>query len=108
MNKYKLVNYCEYDKYAAKSYSAIHNISEELNLGDITLVNEKEIADFNMMVGGSPCQDFSVAGKQEGAKWTCKDCKHEYNPLEAHYTSRDKCPECSSTNIEKNQIIIDC
>jgi DNA (cytosine-5)-methyltransferase 1 len=107
--KYELVNYCEFDKYAKKSYSLIHNESENKNLDDITLVNEKEIADFNMMVGGSPCQDFSVAGKQEGAVWTCKDCKDEngddyqYNPLEVHYTKRDKCPKCGSINIEKTR-----
>jgi DNA (cytosine-5)-methyltransferase 1 len=100
---YKLINYCEFDKYAAKAYSLIHNELENKNLGDITLINEKEIADFNTMVGGSPCQDFSVAGKQEGSKWTCIDCKHEYNPLEAHYTKRDKCPKCNSNNIEKTR-----
>ena len=101
--KYELVNYCEIDKYASKSYSLIHNVSEELNLGDITKVNEKELSDFDLIVGGSPCQDFSIAGKQEGAKWTCEDCKHEYNPLEAHYTNRNKCPKCNSTNIEKTK-----
>lgn len=107
--KYKLINYCEFDKYAKKAYSLIHNESEDKNLGDITQVNEKEIADFNMMVGGSPCQDFSVAGKGEGAVWTCKDCKddegndYQYNPLEVHYTKRDKCPKCNSTNIEKTR-----
>lgn len=100
---YELVNYCEFDKYAAKAYSLIHNVSEDLNLGDITKINEKEILDFNVMVGGSPCQDFSVAGKQEGAKWTCQECDHEYNPLEAHYTRRDRCPKCKSKNIEKTR-----
>lgn len=103
MINYKLINFCEFDKYAAQSYCAIHNIDQSLNLGDITKVNEKEITDFNMMVGGSPCQDFSVAGKQEGAKWTCKDCNHEYNPLEAHYITRNKCPKCNSINIEKTR-----
>jgi len=100
---YELVNFCEFDKYATKSYCAIHSVSEELNLGDITQVNEKAIGDFNMMVGGSPCQDFSLAGQQKGAMWTCKDCNHKYNPLEAHYTERDKCPECKSTEIEKTR-----
>jgi len=107
--KYELINYCENDKYAKKAYSLIHNEPESKNLGDITLVNEKEIADFNWMVGGSPCQDFSVAGKGKGAVWTCKNCKddegndYQYNPLEVHYTKRDKCPKCNSTNIEKTR-----
>lgn len=103
MKKYKLINFCEFDKYAIQSYCAIHDIDKSLNLGDITKINEREIADFNMMVGGSPCQDFSVAGKQKGAMWTCQDCKHKYNPLEAHYTKRDKCPNCDSENIEKTR-----
>lgn len=56
--KYSLVNFCEFDKYAAKSYCAIHGTSETLNLGDITKVDEREIEPFNMICGGSPCQDF--------------------------------------------------
>lgn len=49
------------------------------------------------------CQDFSVAGKQKGSVWTCKDCEHEYNPLTVHWSERDKCPECGSNNIEKTR-----
>lgn len=66
MINYKLINYCEFDKYAEKSYSLIHNEPTEKNLGDITQVNEKGIADFNMMTWGFPCTDISVAGKQKG------------------------------------------
>ena len=29
--KYELVNFCEFDKYAAQSFCAIHNISESYN-----------------------------------------------------------------------------
>ena len=79
--RWELVNFCEFDKYAIKSYCAIHNVDENKNLGDITKVNEKELDDFNMICGGSPCQDFSVAGKQKGSVWTCKDCEHEYLSL---------------------------
>ena len=49
------------------------------------------------------CQDFSVAGKQKGSVWTCKDCGHEYNPLTVHWTHRDRCPQCNSSNIEKTR-----
>lgn len=100
---WKLVNFCEFDKYATKSYCAIHDVDESLNLGDITKVDETKLKPFNMICGGSPCQDFSVAGKQKGSVWTCKDCGHEYNPLTVHWSKRDKCPQCNSSNIEKTR-----
>ena len=100
---WKLVNFCEFDKYATKSYCAIHGVDESLNLGDITKVDETKLEPFNMICGGSPCQDFSVAGKQKGSVWTCKECEHEYNPLTVHWSERDKCPNCNSENIEKTR-----
>lgn len=64
--QWELVNFCEFDKYAVKSYCAIHNVDESKNLGDITKVDETELDDFNMMTWGFPCTDISVAGKQKG------------------------------------------
>ena len=64
---YDLVAYCEIDKYASKSYAAIHNVSESMNLGDITKVDEKELpTDIDLITYGFPCQDISLAGKQKG------------------------------------------
>lgn len=59
---YELINYCEIDKYASKSYSIIHNVSEDLNLGDITKIDIDKLRDFDLLTHGSPCQDFSIAG----------------------------------------------
>ena len=100
---WELVNFCEFDSYAVKSYCAIHNENESKNLGDITKVDETKLEPFNMICGGSPCQDFSVAGKQKGSVWTCKNCGHEYNPLTVHWSERDKCPCCESSNIDKTR-----
>lgn len=52
---YELVNFCEFDKFAEQSYCAVHGVDANLNLGDITKVDETKIAPFNMICGGSPC-----------------------------------------------------
>ena len=103
LNGYELSNFCELDKYAVRSYCAIHGVDESLNLGDITKVDETKLKPFNMICGGSPCQDFSVAGRQAGSKWRCRDCGYEYNPLTVHYSVRNKCPNCGSENLDKTR-----
>ena len=65
--KYELVGFSDIDKYAIISYCAIHNESEELNLGDVRdihFVNAEGKID--MMTWGFPCQDISVAGRLMG------------------------------------------
>lgn len=65
--EYELVNYCEIDKYASKSYAAIHGVDEALNLGDITTVDTSKLPnDIDLLTHGSPCQSFSLAGLQHG------------------------------------------
>lgn len=64
---YELVNFCEFDKYATKSYCAIHGVDESMNLGDITKVDETKLPkDIDLVTYGFPCQDISLAGKQKG------------------------------------------
>lgn len=101
--KYKLALFCDSDKYAAESYCAIHGADPHLNIGDITKADAKNVPDFNVMFGGSPCQDFSTAGLQGGAVWTCQECGEEYNPLEVRYEDRGHCPECGSGDIKKTR-----
>ena len=65
--QYEVVNYCEIDKYASKSYSAIHGIPESKNLWDVTKVNIFNLPkDIDLLTYGFPCQDISLAGKQKG------------------------------------------
>lgn len=67
--EYELIGFSDIDKYAIKSYCAIHNVDERLNLGDITKIQREQLPRFiDMITHGSPCQDFSIAGKQAGAE----------------------------------------
>lgn len=64
---YDLVAFCEFDKYAVKSYCAIHGVEESKNLGDITEVDETKLPkNVDILTYGFPCQDISLAGKQKG------------------------------------------
>lgn len=57
------IGYSEIDKYAIKVYERHFNHD---NYGDATKINPKELPDFDLLVGGFPCQAFSVAGKRAG------------------------------------------
>ena len=59
---YEIADYVEIDKYAVKSFNAIHNTNFEPQ--DICKWN-KDI-EVDLIMHGSPCQDFSLAGKQAG------------------------------------------
>ena len=58
------VGYSEIDKYAIKVYEK--QFPGVKNYGDITKINAKELPDFDCLVGGFPCQAFSIAGKRKG------------------------------------------
>lgn len=64
---FELVGFSEIDKFAIKSYCAIHEVDDNSNLGDITKIDISKIPnDIDLITHGSPCQDFSVAGKGKG------------------------------------------
>ena len=58
------VGYSEINKYATQIYQ--NHFPNHKNYGDITKINEKELPNFDMLVGGFPCQAFSIAGKRRG------------------------------------------
>ena len=89
---HKCVGFCEWDKYATASYTAMHLITEEQRKyletldkkqrvkeilkeeyrngdwysADIRLVNAGNVPRCDCWCFGAPCQDFSVAGKRAG------------------------------------------
>ncbi len=60
---YEVEFFSEIDKNAIKSYCAIHNVDESLNLGSITDIKGNDLPYCDLWVGGFPCQDISCAGK---------------------------------------------
>ncbi len=62
--EHEVVAIAEIDKYAIRSYEAIHG--KTLNLGDISQINTESIPDHDLFTYSFPCQDISVAGHQEG------------------------------------------
>ncbi|SQG93685.1 DNA (cytosine-5-)-methyltransferase [Streptococcus dysgalactiae] len=61
---HEVVAIAEIDKFAIKSYEAIHGPVN--NLGDISKINPDNIPDHDLFTYSFPCQDISVAGKQAG------------------------------------------
>ena len=55
---------CEIDKYAIMAYNQLHG--ETHNWGDICKIDETQLPYYDLITYSSPCQDFSVAGKQAG------------------------------------------
>lgn len=66
--KLRLIGFSEVDKYAIKSYCKIHQIDPSLNYGDITKIDLKKLPTegIDLITHGSPCTDFSLAGKNAG------------------------------------------
>lgn len=58
------IGYSEIDRFAASVYQ--RHFQGVKNYGDITKINAEELPAFDCLVGGFPCQAFSVAGKRRG------------------------------------------
>lgn len=57
------VGYSEIDKHAIKIYEKYFN---HTNYGDIRKIRARNLPDFDLLIGGFPCQSFSIAGKRKG------------------------------------------
>ena len=63
---FECVGYCEIDKYAKQAYEAIYDTGGELYFDDARKIVPEQLPDFDLLVGGFPCQSFSIAGARKG------------------------------------------
>lgn len=61
---WEAVGFSEIDKYASMVLK--YRFPNTQNYGDITKIKWEQMPDFDLLTGGSPCQDFSIAGKRRG------------------------------------------
>lgn len=89
---------CDFDRYAVETYRK--NVGEHVVQADIKTLTSKDIPQADVWAFGFPCQDLSIAGKQRGFVFHCRDCDEEWG-----YDSEDnkgdiKCPKCGGNNYQ--------
>lgn len=63
---FECVGYCEIDKYAKQAYEAMYDTGGEIYFDDARKIVPEQLPDFDLLVGGFPCQSFSIAGARKG------------------------------------------
>lgn len=63
-HKVECIGFSEIDKHATNIYK--YRFPEHPELGDVTKIITNNLPDFELLVGGFPCQPFSIAGKRCG------------------------------------------
>ena len=58
------VGFSEIDKYAKATYKK--NFPDAVDLGDVRTIRHEDLPKIDIITFGSPCQDFSIAGKRAG------------------------------------------
>jgi DNA (cytosine-5)-methyltransferase 1 len=61
---HQCIGYSEIDNTALSIYKK--HFPDEVNYGDATTINPSKLPNFDLLVGGFPCQAFSIAGKRKG------------------------------------------
>tara|TARA_R110001599_G_scaffold342290_2_gene563925 strand:- start:939 stop:1973 length:1035 start_codon:yes stop_codon:yes gene_type:complete len=63
----------EVDKFAIQIANKNWPQDEKNRLGDVTKININDLPKIDLLIGGSPCQSFSFAGKKKGMSTKCAE-----------------------------------
>lgn len=63
---FEIVGWCEIDKFAQKAYRILFDTGKEGFYEDITKIDCGKMPNFDLLVGGPPCQSWSMAGLRKG------------------------------------------
>lgn len=69
--KYNKYYASEIDKYAIQVTQ--HNYPNTIQLGSVTEVDVADLEPIDLLIGGSPCTNFSFAGKRNGMTTSCNE-----------------------------------
>lgn len=76
---------CEIDKFAIAQTKL--NFPDTICLGDVTKLDVSKLEKIDLLIGGSPCQSFSFAGKMEGMS---TEDNEEITTLERYLELKEK------------------
>lgn len=66
LNGFQCLGFSEIDKEAIKTYKVFFDTSNEIEFGDLTKINPRNLPNFDLIISGFPCQTFSIVGKRAG------------------------------------------
>ena len=95
----------EVDKYAIQI--AMKNYPDTIQLGDVTKWQEWDIGGIDLLVGGSPCQGFSFAGKQLNFDDPRSALFFQYVQIKNHFKPKYFLLENVKMKKEYQQVITD-